>query len=106
MSAPYPKDSLVYTGDSYGDGTVYRGERSKDSTEKTIDLTSHEYKMLWYAACSEIEKLTAERYEARMVAATGAKYIEENDALKSALREAKEALTPYPIHEICRWYSG
>ena len=33
-------------------------------------------------------ELTAERDETRMVAATGAKYVEENEALKSALREA------------------
>lgn len=39
-----------------------------------------------------VESVLAERDEARMVAATGAKYIEENDALKSALREAKKVL--------------
>lgn len=49
----------------YGDGNVYRGVRSANSNNVTIDMTAHEYKTLWYAAVSDIEKL-----QARMVEAT------------------------------------
>lgn len=30
----------THTGDCYGDGTVYRGERSKDSETPTLDVQS------------------------------------------------------------------
>ena len=120
MSTPYReyKDSVVYTpqteSNCYGDGTVYRGVRSKDSTEQTIDLTVHEYKMLWYAACSEIEKLTAERDAAlsalelsdAIVAADGALITglkSDVEQLKSALREARGMLDLATWRETQGW---
>ena len=67
--------------DRYGDGTVYRGLRSKDSTVETIDLTAHEYKTLWYAATAEIERLR-----------TALKLIEWSNDSKFQAQAATEAL--------------
>ena len=40
MNSENIKYAGLYTGDCYGDGTVYRGERSKDSAEPTLDVQS------------------------------------------------------------------
>ena len=72
MSNPYPQykgitfysgvgNTQQSSGNVYGDGTVYRGERSKDSEVQTMDMTAHEYKTLWYAAAKDIERIAEER---------------------------------------------
>lgn len=40
MNSENIKYAGLYTGDCYGDGTVYRGERSADSEVPTLDVQS------------------------------------------------------------------
>ena len=102
--------------DRYGDGTVYRGMQSKDSTVETIYMTAHEYKTLWYAATAEIERLQDLLYKANVLLykppadATMPLYtetqlraeIERRDAvLRMALETMKEAQDLFSCVETC-----
>ncbi len=63
MNSENIKYAGLYTGDCYGDGTVYRGERSADSEVPTLDVQStmemwqKAYQML-DAKLDELETLT------------------------------------------------
>ena len=80
---------------SYLDAAVARDSWLRKAKSQWGVDSGVSFDVVWAEALAQkeqITKLTAERDEARMVAATGAKYIEENDALKSALREARSVL--------------
>ncbi len=50
------------TGDCYGDGTVYRGERSADSETPTLDVqsTMEMWKRAYESKCFELESAELE----------------------------------------------
>ena len=51
-----------HTGDCYGDGTVYRGQRSKDSETPTLDVqsTMEMWKRAYESKCFELESAELE----------------------------------------------
>ena len=51
-----------HTGDCYGDGTVYRGERSADSETPTLDVqsTMEMWKRAYESKCFELESAELE----------------------------------------------